>query len=145
MTTNTIIRKSTLSATGYELVFDGKVVLIDKTYPGEATTLVLPENPSNRKYFSSKKVDAAGGEMELEYKESRTLGPRSESTPRKALEDYLEGEDKELYLELVEKAKKAREEAHKKAPLTEEEKLLRVIARETAKLEALRAKKGEEA
>ena len=145
MKSTTIIRKSTLSATGYELVVDGNVVLIDKTYPGEATTLVLPENPSNRKYFSSKKVDAAGGEVELEYKESRTLGPRSESTPRKGLEDYLEGEDKELYLALVEKAKKAREEAHKKVPLTEEEKLLRIIARETAKLEALRAKKEVEA
>ena len=145
MKSTTIIRKSTLSATGYELVVDGSVVLIDKTYPGEATTLVLPDNPSNRKYFSSKKVEAAGGEIELEYKESRTFGPRAESTPRKALEDYLEGEDKELYLALVEKAKKAREEAHKKVPLTEEEKLLRIIARETAKLEALRAKKGEEA
>lgn len=145
MTTNTIIRKSTVSATGYELVVDGNVVLIDKTYPGEPTTLVLPANPSNRKYFSSKKVDAAGGELELEYKESKSFGPRSESSaPRKGLEEYLDGEDKELYLALVEKAKKAREEAHKKVPLTEEEKLMRIIARETAKLEALRAKKEEE-
>ena len=143
MKSTTIIRKSTLSATGYELVVDGKIVLIDKTYPGEATTLVLPENPSNRKYFSSKKVEAAGGEIELEYKESRTLGPRSESTPRKALEDYLEGEDRELYLALVEKAKKAREEAHKKVPLTPLQKAEKEVEKWMKKVEELKG--GEEA
>ena len=44
---------------------------------------------------------------------------------RKPLEDYLEGDDRKLYLELVEKAKKAREEANKKKPLTKLEKAQR--------------------
>lgn len=140
--TTTIIRKSTTSNTGYEIVYDDKIVEIEKTYPGEPTTLVLPENPSNRKYFSSKKVDAAGGEIELTYKESKTFGPRTESTPKKSLEEYLDDEDKALYLALVEKAKKNREEANKKVPLTPLQKAEREVERWMKKVEAL---KGAEA
>lgn len=143
----TFVRNSNSSNTGYELVTvdeKGKevVVAIDKTYPGEPFTLVLPENESNRKYFNSKKVDAAGGKIELTYKESKSFGPRSESTPRKGLEEYLEGDDKETYLALVEKAKAAREAANKKAPMTEYEKKLRAVERAQAALEALLAKQN---
>lgn len=136
----TIIRTSTVSATGYELVFGDNVVSIDKTYPGEPTTLVLPENPSNRKYFSSKKVDAAGGELELEYKESKSFGPRSESTPRKALEDWLEGEDRATYLALIEKAKANRDAAQKaaKAPKKSKADLEAELEAALAQLKALR-------
>lgn len=142
-TNTTIVRKSTTSLTGYEIVFDDKVVSIDKTYPNEPTTLILPENPSNRKYFSSKKVDAAGGEIELTYKESKTLGPRTESvTPRKGLEEYLDEDDKALYLALVEKAKKNREEANKKVPLTPLQKAEREVEKWLKKVEEL---KGAEA
>lgn len=137
-----LVRKNSSTNTGYELVTiddAGKevAVAIDKTYPGEPFTLVLPANDANRKYFNSKKVEAAGGEIELTYKESKTFGPRTESQPRKGLEEYLEGKDKEMYLALVEKAKKAREEANKKAPMTEEEKLRRIIERAQAKIDAL--------
>ena len=139
-----LVRKNSNTNTGYELVTINEAgkevaVAIDKTYPGEPFTLVLPANEVNRKYFNSKKVDAAGGEIELTYKESKTLGPRTESAPRKGLEEYLEGKDKETYLALVEKAKKAREEANKKAPMTEEEKLRRRIARDEARIEELKA------
>ena len=104
-----LVRRNSNTNTGYELVTindAGKevAVSIDKTYPNEPFTLVLPANEANRKYFNSKKVDAAGGEIELTYKESKTIGPRTESTPRKGLEEYLEGKDKEMYLALVEKA-----------------------------------------
>ena len=136
MTTNTIIRTSATSLTGYEIVFDDKVISIDKTYPNEPTTLILPENPSNRKYFSSKKVDAAGGEIELTFKETRTLGSRTESSaPRKGLEEYLDEDDKALYLALVEKAKKNREQATKKVPLTPLEKAQRAVERAMANLQ----------
>lgn len=139
-----LVRKNSSTNTGYELVTineAGKevVVSIDKTYPNEPFTLVLPANEANRKYFNSKKVDAAGGEIELTYKESKTIGPRTESAPRKGLEEYLEGKDKEMYLALVEKAKKAREEANKKAPMTEYEKRVRAVERAQAKLDELMA------
>lgn len=142
-----LVRKNSNTNTGYELVTindAGKEVsvAIDKTYPNEPFTLVLPANEANRKYFNSKKVDAAGGEIELTYKESKTIGPRTESTPRKGLEEYLEGKDKEMYLALVEKAKKAREEANKKAPMSDLEKAMRAVERAQAKLAELEAKQN---
>ena len=142
-----LVRKNSNTNTGYELVTindTGKevAVSIDKTYPNEPFTLVLPANEANRKYFNSKKVDAAGGEIELTYKESKTIGPRTESTPRKGLEEYLEGKDKEMYLALVEKAKKAREEANKKAPMSDLEKAMRAVERAQAKLAELQEKEN---
>lgn len=135
----TIIRKGN-SNTGYELVTiddqNNEVVKpIEKTYPNEPYTLILPANEVNRKYFNSKKVDNAGGEIELTYKETRLLGPRTESTPRKGLEEYLEGEEKELYLKLVEKAKKNRDSINK--PLTELEKAKRAYERALKKVQEL--------
>lgn len=139
-----LVRRNSNTNTGYELVTiddSGKeaTMSIDKTYPNEPFTLVLPANESNRKYFNSKKVEAAGGEIELTYKESKTFGPRTESAPRKGLEEYLEGEDKEMYLALVEKAKKNREEANKKVPMTEYEKALRRAERAQAEVDRLMA------
>ena len=142
-----LVRKNSNTNTGYELVTindAGKEVSvsIDKTYPNEPFTLVLPANEANRKYFNSKKVDAAGGEIELTYKESKTIGPRTESTPRKGLEEYLEGKDKEMYMALVEKAKKAREEANKKAPMSDLEKAMRAVEGAQAKLAELQEKEN---
>ena len=142
-----LVRKNSNTNTGYELVTindAGKevAVSIDKTYPNEPFTLVLPANEANRKYFNSKKVEAAGGEIELTYKESKTIGPRTESAPRKGLEEYLEGKDKEMYLALVEKAKKAREEANKKAPMSDLEKAMRAVERAQAKLAELQEKEN---
>ena len=142
-----LVRRNSNTNTGYELVTindAGKevAVSIDKTYPNEPFTLVLPANEANRKYFNSKKVEAAGGEIELTYKESKTIGPRTESAPRKGLEEYLEGKDKEMYLALVEKAKKAREEANKKAPMSDLEKAMRAVERAQAKLTELQAKEN---
>lgn len=142
-----LVRRNSSTNTGYELVTideAGKevAVAIDKTYPNEPFTLVLPANEANRKYFNSKKVEAAGGEIELTYKESRTIGHRTESAPRKGLEEYLEGKDKETYLALVEKAKKAREEANKKAPMTDYEKAVKAVERAQARLDELMAKQN---
>lgn len=137
----TVIRKSQESKTGYEMVIiddenNESIYLLNDKPKNEPFTLILPENPSNRKYFNTKKVDNSGGEIELTYKETMTFGPRSETNNRKPLEDYLNDEDKKLYLSLIEKAKKNREEATKKQPLTEIEK---------AKLRVERAEKAYEA
>lgn len=139
------ICNSNISHTGYELQYRSdngevtKVLPIEKFYPGEPTTLVLPENESNRKYFSSKKVDdTAEGEIELTYKESRQYGSRPGQTTRKPLEDYLTDEERAIYNDLIAKAKQRREEATKKPKLTDLEKAERALAAAKAKLEALK-------
>ena len=67
-----------------------------------------------------------------EYHEPRTL-----STNTKSLMDYLSDEDKAIFTQLIEKAKKAREEATKKEVLTPVEKAQRAVERAMAKLKAL--------
>ena len=134
------INNSIHSNTGYELVIkdDNGLIVETKsidTLVDDGKTLKLPENPSNRKYYNLAKVEAADGIVELTYKESITLGTRSgEPKEKKPLEDYLNDEDKALYLALVEKAKKNRAEANKKLPLTPKEKLEREVARLQAKI-----------
>ena len=134
----TIITTSTVSATGYELriVHDnGEVECkpIETTYKGEPKTLVLPENPSNRKYFNSDKVEKAGGSIELTYKESKTFGPKnveSNPTPKKidAIEKYLTEEELKVWNSLKEKAQLranlAKAKAEAEAAQAEYERLL---------------------
>ena len=139
MPTTTIIRTSTTSATGYELVVKDElgnesIQPIQSTYKNEPYTLVLPENPAGRKYMNSKKVDAAGGEIELVQINRNPDAERTYS--KKSLLEYMTPEDKELYEAIMERARKAREEANKKVPLTEEEKLRNKIAKLQAQLEA---------
>lgn len=141
----TFITTSSKAATGYELRVQNDdnsvdVTYIEKTYPNEPYTLVLPQNPSNRKYFNSKKVDAAGGTIELTFKESKTFGPRTNNgEPKKKLEDYLTDEEKSILADIMAKAK-ARREADKPKPLTEVEKAKRAAEKAQAKYEALLAK-----
>lgn len=140
------INHSITSTTGYELRIikdDGTMDIKDiDTIVDEGKTLKLPENPSNRKYYAIKKVEDAD-EVELTYKASITLGTRENSEPKKPLEDYLEGDDRILYLELVEKAKKKRAEMTKK-PMTELEKAEAKVARLMAQIEEMK-KNGAEA
>ena len=95
--------------------------------PNKDYWLKLPANSCNRVWTNCARVDKAidqcvdyGDEVKM----PRIVTGRS-NVERKPLEDYLEGDDRKLYLELVEKAKKAREEANKKKPLTKLEKAQR--------------------
>ena len=134
------INNSMHSTTGYELVIkDDNGLIVEtkdiETIVDDGKTLKLPENPSNRKYFNLAKVEAADGIVELTYKESIKLGSRTdEPKEKKPLEDYLEGDEREMYLALVEKAKKNRAEANKRVPLSPKEKLQREVARLQAKI-----------
>ena len=135
----TYITKSENAATGYELriVHDNgevEVKYIETTYKGEPKTLVLPENPSNRKYFNSDKVDKAGGTIELTYKESKTLGQKvSEGKPATkkidAIEQYLTEDELKVWNELKEKAQLratlAKAKAEAEAAQAEYERLLK--------------------
>ena len=134
------INNSMHSTTGYELVIkDDNGLIVEtkdiETIVDDGKTLKLPENPSNRKYFNLAKVEAADGIVELTYKESIKLGSRTdEPKEKKPLEDYLENGEREMYLALVEKAKKNRAEANKRVPLSPKEKLQREVARLQAKI-----------
>lgn len=118
---------------------DGVISEIAVELSRDNTAYKLPDNPSNRKFVQISKFDKCNGYVELNAIERNQSanGPRSQSAPRKGLEEYLEGEDKELYLALVEKAKKAREEANKKAPMTELEKAIKARDKWLAKIAEL--------
>ena len=148
----TIVRKSTISTTGYELVVidemgNENVHAIDKMVPAKSGTtmsLVLPDNPSNRKYWTIAKVEADGGESELTYKESKTFGPRA---PQKPLEEYMTEEELELkyqyerMLEEVEQRRRGELELLKeqKKNMSKEEKLREQLKKLQAKLDELTA------
>ena len=105
--------------------------------PNKDYFLKLPENSVNRVWVSCRKVDNAPNQT-IDYGDI-VKTPRTLTTSKRPLEDYLNDEDKAMYLALIEKAKKAREEATKK-PMTEEEKLKAKIAKYQAQYEALLAK-----
>ena len=102
--------------------------------------LKLPTNTCNRVWVSCAKVDKAPGQCidyGAEAKVARVLGPREGNVERKPLEDYLSEDDRKAYLALVEKAKKAREEANKKKPLTKLEKAQREVEKWQARVALL--------
>lgn len=145
--TTTIITRSTNSTTGYalELYEDGVLtttLTIDEIVDG-GKTLKLPTNPSNRKYFSIRKVEEAGGEIELSYKETIKLGA---NTNRKALKDYLTPEEQATIDELMNRARERQEAARAaaKMPMSKEDKLRAKIAKLEAELAALDAEEGTE-
>lgn len=107
--------------------------------PNKDYWLKLPANSCNRVWTNCAKVDKAANQC-VDYgdevKVPRTITGRS-AVERKPLEDYLSEEDRETYLALVEKAKKAREEATKKKPLTELEKAQREVEKWQARVALL--------
>lgn len=141
----TLVRRNEKAVAGYEMVIvhdDGTEEVKEVKVAWDNKSLELPTNPANRKWLFFSKLKNQD-EVELQYRETRTLAPRAESAPRKGLEEYLEGEDKEMYLKLVEKARKAREEANKPKPMTELEKKLRAYEKAKAQYEALLNKGNE--
>ena len=110
------IRKNENAKLGYELViiddFNNEIIKeISSTDPKNPEILKLPENPSNRKWFSINKIKE--NQIELSYKESKVFGPRNEKSEKSEksnnlenMIEYLNDEEKILFLELLEKAKK---------------------------------------
>lgn len=139
---NTVIRTSTNSKTGYELVEGDKIIPIDTTYKGEPKTLVLPTNASNRKYFNSDKVDKAPGQsIELTLKETKILGARTTATETKSIskwQDFMTEVDKVIYEDIKLRAEAAKLAA--KPELTELQKAEAAYKRAMEKLEALKLK-----
>ena len=111
-----IIRKSEVSMSGYELVVidEGveEVLLINERVKKDPKVLILPDNPSNRKYFTDNKVDKNGGEIELSYKESRSLDKSDKSdksdikVSKSKILEYMTEEERKIYDEIIEKCEK---------------------------------------
>ena len=93
---------------------EGKYVVIDNGTELEGVTIIkdgdrevlkLPANSANRQYVEKKLVDTKT-EVELKYKETRTLGPRTGSTgSTKKLIEYLTEEERKVIEDLMAKAK----------------------------------------
>lgn len=102
--------------------------------------LKIPENSSNRTLVKYSKIENLGdGEFyELKDKVEKIFsGENHGKISQKSLIEYLTEEEKSIYNELMENAKKRHEEDHKKVPLSQEEKLRRRIEKAQKELEEL--------
>lgn len=132
-----LIRRNEQTATGYELVTiyeDGteNVKELTQWVKNDPDALILPENDSNRKYFTVTKMRDDETEYELTYKASRTLGPSTRSNePRSinrfGMENYLTEDELIVYNELKQKAMKRKEIAEKRALLEQYQRELKKL------------------
>lgn len=99
-------------------------------------TVFLPENPTGRKLFNLNKLEAAlqkNNEVELNVKTPINRTNTQSTRTRTPIEDYLEGDEKEMFIKLRDKALANRE----KAMNDPKAKLMAKIAKYQAELEAL--------
>lgn len=99
-------------------------------------TVFLPENPTDRKLFNLNKLEAMlqkNDEVELNVKTPVNRTNTQSTRTRTPIEDYLEGDEKEMFIKLRDKALANRE----KAMNDPKAKLMAKIAKYQAELEAL--------
>lgn len=111
---------------------------------GWEPTIMLPENPTNRKLINKavadKKLDENPDGFELTVKAARVPGQTTSlAVPNKKLIEYLSDAEKEEYMAIIERARQAYEayEAAKAKPMTEKEKLEAKIAKLQAQIAAM--------
>lgn len=87
--------------------------VIEGRDPKDPSILKLPENPSNRKWLSMKKVDMSlNQELVLDYKETRTLNTHHTTGVVKSSKndiEYLTDEEKVIYQDLMNKIQARKE------------------------------------
>ncbi|MFQ9838191.1 MAG: hypothetical protein ACLRWT_12725 [Agathobacter rectalis] len=108
---------------------------------GWEPTLMLPENPTNRKLINKavadKKLDENPDGFELTVKAAYVPGQTTSlAVPNKKLIEYLSDAEKEEYMAIIERARQAYEAAKVK-PMTEKEKLEAKIAKLQAQIAAM--------
>lgn len=108
---------------------------------GWEPTIMLPENPTNRKLINKavadKKLDKNPDGFELTVKAVRVPGQTTSiAIPNKKLIKYLSDAEKEEYMAIIERARQAYEAAKAK-PMTEKEKLEAKIAKLQAQIAAM--------
>ena len=129
MSNTTIERRN-----GNYILTDNGVESTINAITNDGKSLILPENASGRKFFALSKFEKS----EKHDLCAINRDPSAEhNVSKKSLMEYMTPEDKKLYDEIMERAKAAREEANKKVPLTDEQKLRNRIAKAQAQLEAL--------
>lgn len=113
-----------------------------KTNPRYKDTLLLPKNPANRTYFDVKQFAKKGvDEIELEYRETRVLGPYNRGVVKKEWTEYMTEEEKAQYDAIRHACFERKKIAETPPELTEAEKLQLEIEKLTAKLAALNGSK----
>lgn len=134
----TFIIKNAKSTTGYSIkVIDGdKTTITDieklsKPDKHGVLWLILPENPANRQCMALPKAQKIDKELELEYRETRTIGPRGNN---KKLEDYMTDEERKTVEEILARCKE-RKENDKPKELTPLEKAELELKKALAKVE----------
>lgn len=115
---------------------------------GWEPTIMLPENPTNRKLINKavadKKLDENPDGFELTVKAACVpCQTTSLAVPNKKLIEYLSDAEKEEYMAIIERARQAYE-ASKAKPMTEKEKLEAKIAKLQAQIAAMDEVKEEE-
>lgn len=129
MSNTTITRRN-----GQFILTDAEVETIITDVTKDGLSLILPENSSGRKFFALKKFDKSETHDLLPINRN----PDAEHpVSRKSLLEYMSADDKILYDQIMERAKKAREEATKKVPLTDIQKAELRVKRAMEALEAL--------
>lgn len=108
---------------------------------GWEPTIMLPENPTNRKLINKavadKKLDKNPDGFELTVKAACVPGQTTSlAVPNKKLIEYLSDAEKEEYMAIIERARQAYEAAKAK-PMTEKEKLEAKIAKLQAQIAAM--------
>lgn len=111
-------------------------IMVDKKTGRDV--IKLPENSANRQWLMVDKISEDG--IELEYKATRTVGPRGSG---KKLEDYLTDEERAT-IEAIKEACRQRKEADKPAPKSEIDKLRDQIAKYQAKIAKLQEEEAAE-
>lgn len=102
--------------TGWSLDDNGTIIAIEKTGKNKkgGLDLILPENSENRNYINLNSV------YDGKILEKRTKSSTNNQTTKNIdLSEYLDDKDKELYLELVEKAMKLKRIADKQKQIKE--------------------------
>ena len=137
--------KLVIAEDGVHLVDDG----VDKgicPIASDGIAYVLPVNSANRKWFTVKKADALRekgiAEVELEYRETRKLGPVGSKLPNEKLISYLPEDLQAEYKAIIERAIAARNDAKSK-PMTELEKAQAKLAKAKAAYDKLIAETAE--
>lgn len=110
---------------------------------GWEPTLVLPENSSGRKLINENKLMKCLEKnpiYELSPKGEVHKNPQGQSRSVKGLEEYLDGEEKELFLNLIEKARENKKKSMEKPKLSEKEKLEKKIEKYRKMIEEIESK-----
>lgn len=135
------------------LIADDGVHLIDNgvdkgvcPIASDGIAYVLPVNSANRKWFTVKKANALFEkgitEVDLEYRETRKIGPVGTKIPNEKLISYLSEDLQAEYKAIIERAIAARNDAKAK-PMTELEKAQAKLAKAQAAYDKLMAEAAE--